>query len=74
MKVAVQVKDKSEGERLQEAISDPATRALMNVVAALMPLGTRDRQRVLAFVENSFSDDQPSHPGPVAATRELVGV
>lgn len=75
MKVAVTVTDKSEGERLNNALRDEAARALMNVVGALMPLSARDRHRVLAFVESGFEDRPPGPIGPsVQANRELVGI
>jgi len=74
MKVGINVKDKSEGERLNIALRDEAARALMNVVGALMPLSARDRHRVLAFVESSFDDRSALPQGPVPANRELVNV
>lgn len=71
MKVAINVKDKSEAERVTDAMRDQTTRALMNVVGALMPLTARERHRVLAFIESSFSDDLPARPLGAAVGGDL---
>ena len=56
MKVAFDVKDRAEGDRVKVAMGDETARALMTITGALMPLSVRDRKRVLAFVESGFED------------------
>lgn len=55
--VRIQVKDKSEAESIERALSDPATRAFVTIVGALLPLGDRARTRVLNFVNDKLDED-----------------
>ena len=55
--VRIEVKDKSEGESIQRALEDPATRAFVAIVGTLLPLGDRARRRVLTFVNDKLNED-----------------
>ncbi len=57
MKVAIEVKDRSEGDRVKAAMEDPTTRAMVNVVGALMPLSTKAQSRVMRYVAEKLEDD-----------------
>jgi hypothetical protein len=54
VKVAVDVRDRAEGDRLKVALEDETTRAVMNVMGVLLPLSSRARDRVLAYLAESF--------------------
>ena|SRR5688572_27765731 len=55
--VRIPVKDKGEAENIERAMADPSTRAFVNIVGALLPLGDRARTRVLTFVNDQLSED-----------------
>ena len=42
MKISIDVKNRSEGNRIKTALEDPATRAMVNVTGALLRLDTFD--------------------------------
>lgn len=50
MKVAIEVKDRAEGDRIKSALEDDVTRAVVNVMGALQPLPVGDRRQALTFV------------------------
>ena len=55
-KIRIEVKDKTEGENIQRALDDPATRCFVNIVGALLPLGAANRKRVLSFVNDAMNE------------------
>ena len=63
MKAAIEVRDRAEADRIKTSMSDETTRAVMNVMGALMPLADKDRPRVLAFVASGFELPLPTAAG-----------
>ncbi len=57
MKVAIDVKDRREGELVRQALADPSTRAFVNIMGALLPLTARERKRVLAFATDKLDEE-----------------
>lgn len=59
MKVAIEVKDRREGDALRRALDDPKTRALVLVLGALMELPSdRARRRVLQYVTDRLDEEE----------------
>lgn len=59
MKVAINVKDRVEGNAIKAALGDPVTRAATVIVGHLMGLPTdRSRARVLAFVRDTLDEEK----------------
>jgi len=54
MKASIEVTDRQEATRIRTALDHPETRALVNVIGALLPLEPADRHRVLVFVGDQF--------------------
>lgn len=73
MKATIEVKDRAEGDRIRLALQSDTTRAFVNVMGALQPLAPRTRQRVLAFVTESLTEDGP-HTGSGEANQPLAGL
>lgn len=53
----IQVKDQSEADAINTALSDPATRAFVVIVGTLLPFGERARTRILSFVNDKLNED-----------------
>jgi hypothetical protein len=58
MKATIEVKDRKEADLIKTALDDPATRAFVQVVGALLPLSPRARQRVMNFVTDKLNEEQ----------------
>lgn len=58
MKATIDVKDRAEADRVRTALADPETRALVNVLGALLPLSERERKRALTFVADKLAEDR----------------
>ena len=58
MKTTIEVKDRKEADLIKTALGDPATRAFVQVVGALLPLSPRARQRVMNFVADRLEEEQ----------------
>lgn len=58
MKATIDVKDRAEAERVRTALADPETRALVNVMGALLPLTERERKRAMAFVADKIAEEK----------------
>jgi hypothetical protein len=54
MKVAIELKDRAEGDRVKAALEDTVTRAVVNIMGALQPLPPDERRQALAFVATRF--------------------
>jgi len=54
MKTTIDVENRSEGERIKNALEDPTTRALVNVMGALLPLDEAARRRVMTWTVDKF--------------------
>lgn len=50
MRMAIEVKDRGEGNAIKTALEDPVTRALVVTVGLLQPLDDGGRRRVLNYV------------------------
>lgn len=73
MKATIDVENRAEGDRIRTALTDPQTRALVNVVGALLPLRESARARVLRWALDKFVDDkaeQAAQGGIVDAIRD----
>lgn len=58
MKTTIEVKDRKEAQLIKTALADPATRALVMVMGALLPLRSdRARARVLAYVSDKLNEN-----------------
>lgn len=55
--VKIEVKDAAEAENIQRALTDVPTRAFVNIVGALLPLGKSARTRVLTFVNDTMNEN-----------------
>lgn len=55
--ISIEVKDKTEGENIERALTDPMTRAFVVIVGALLPLGDRARTRVLSFINDKTDEE-----------------
>lgn len=73
MKVAIDARDRAEGDRIKAALDDDVTRAVVNVLGALLPLEPSDCQVVLSFVSARLKTSTPQLP-QVPANRELANV
>lgn len=51
------VKDQAEGESIERALADPMTRAFIVIVGTLLPLGDRERTRVLTFINDKVNEE-----------------
>lgn len=61
MKAAIEVENRHEGDRIKTALSDPTTRAFVNIIGTLSGLSPAARVRVLRFVEETLAEEeQPS--------------
>lgn len=58
MKTTIEVKDRKEADLIKTALDDPATRAFVQVMDALLPLSQRARQRVMNFVTDKLNEEQ----------------
>lgn len=58
MKATIEVKDRKEADLIKTALDDPATRAFVQIVGALLPLSERARTRVLTFVNDRLAEDE----------------
>jgi hypothetical protein len=55
MKAKIEVADRDEAKRIRIALTDPATRALVNVLGALLPLpDKRAQERILDWVSDYY--------------------
>jgi hypothetical protein len=58
MKVAISVKNRTEGDAVKTAMDDPVTRAFVIVCGTLLQLPSdRARQRVMDFVRDKLAED-----------------
>ncbi len=55
--IQISVKDKTEGEAIERALTDPMTRAFVVIVGTMLPLGDRERTRILTFVNDKLNDE-----------------
>lgn len=62
MKMAIDVKNKGEGDAIKTALDDPTTRAFVLVMGAVLPLSEAGRRRVLAFVYDKYVTDKGVEP------------
>lgn len=60
MKVAIEVKDRAEGDRIKTALTDEVTRAALNAMGALLPLSPRAQKNVLRFVSDQLDPFEPT--------------
>lgn len=72
MKTTVEVTSKREGELVRQALADPETRVIVNVLGALLTLpNLRQRLRVMTFVSDRLAQDddadKPAARGVIAA-------
>jgi hypothetical protein len=58
MKTTIEVKDRKEADLIKTALDDPATRAFVQVVGALLPLSPRAQQRVMNFVSDKLNEER----------------
>jgi hypothetical protein len=59
MKATIEVKDRSEKHAIEQALTDPATRAFVVITGTLMQLPTdRARARVLDWVADKLREEQ----------------
>lgn len=59
MKTKIEVASRQEAELIKTGLSEPATRALVAVIGALMPFPKRAQARMLAFVADSMDEKTP---------------
>lgn len=57
MRMAFDVENRKEGELIKRALDDPATRALVKVIGALLPLSSGGRRRVLNYVQDRLDEE-----------------
>ena len=57
MKTTIDVENRGEADRVKTALNDPATRAFVNVIGALLPLQPKARQRVVRFVTEQLAEE-----------------
>lgn len=57
MKAKIEVADRKEAELLRRGLADPATRALVKVMGALLPFETRAQHRILGFAADKLNED-----------------
>lgn len=68
VKVAIEVKNREEGNLIKAALLDPTTRAMVLIMGALSELPTNaEKLSVLRFVEAKFANncgegESPCHP------------
>ena len=60
--IAIDVRDRAKGECLTVALQDETVRACVAVMLALLPLPTRARHRVLAFVADQLNEEAVPAP------------
>jgi len=59
MKATIEVRDRSEKQAIEQALTDPATRAFVVITGTLMQLPTdRARARVLDWVADKLTEEQ----------------
>lgn len=63
MKATIDVRDRAEADRIKVAMGDETTRAVLNVMGALLPLPPRAQKTVLRFVGDQLDPYEPA-PGP----------
>lgn len=62
MRASIEVKSRDEAEQIARALEDPATRALVITIGALLSLRTHaERRRVLQWVTDRLEEEEPSH-------------
>lgn len=59
MKTSIDVKDKSEGERIRLALQQDRARAMMNVVGALRDLAPDVREKVIEYARWTLDEGVP---------------
>jgi hypothetical protein len=64
MKVAIEVKDRAEGDRVKVALAHETTRAVLIVMGALLPLPTQAQKDVLHFVGTQLDPYVPLPEAP----------
>jgi len=58
VKIAIEVKDRGEGDAIRLALGDPTTRAFVVVMGVLLPLTSGGRRRVLSFIADQLEEDK----------------
>jgi hypothetical protein len=62
MKTPIDVKNRNEGQTIRRALADPQVRAFVLTMGTLLALPSdRARERVLRFVDDRLSEDDPQY-------------
>ena len=58
MKATIDVKNREEAKHIATAMEDPATRALVIIIGALLSLSTGERRRVMQWVTDRLQEEE----------------
>lgn len=63
MKATIDVESRKEADLIKTALDDPTTRAIVQILGALLPLSPRARTRVMQFVTDRLDEEKQSETG-----------